>query len=106
MATSAFLRPQLEVIDEELAASVGGDLSKLDRFQRLELAVDRYAISDSFNREQVLLLQGDLLRELADDGITVANTRQLPNRYEFIEERRDAYIAVTRNPEPVLACHR
>jgi S1-C subfamily serine protease len=90
------------VIDEELAASVGGDLSHLDRFPRVELAVDRYAISDGFNRERVLLLQGDELRELADDGITVANTRKLPNRYEFIEERRDAYIAVTQNPEPVL----
>ena len=99
---SEFLRPQLEVIDEELAASVGGDLSNLDRVPRLELAVDRYAISDSFNRDQVLLLQGDELRELADDGITVTNTRKLPNRYEFIEERRDAYIAVARNPEPVL----
>lgn len=99
---TVFLRPTLEVIDEELAASVRGDLSALDSFQRLELAVDRYAISDSFDRAQTLLLQGDTLRVLGDDGITVADTRQLPNRYDFIEDRRDAYVAVTRNPEPVL----
>ena len=97
-----FLRPQLEVIDAELAASVGGDLSKLGIYPRLELDVDRYAISDGLGHSRILLLQGDSLRELSDDGISVTNTLVLPNRYDFIEERRDTYIAVAGTPAPVL----
>lgn len=97
-----FLRPQLEVIDAELAASVGGDLSKLGDYPRLELDVDRYALAEGLGHKRMLLLQGDSLRELADDGISVTNTLVLPNRYDFIEERRDTYIAVASTPAPVL----
>lgn len=99
---NSFERPQLEVIDEELFASLDGDLSKLNEFEHLDLEVDRYAIADGNNGDHLLLLQGDILRILGGDGIAVKDQRKLPNRYDFIEERADTYIAVTKNPAPAL----
>ncbi len=97
-----FVRPKLEVVDQDLAASVGGDLAKLDKVAKVDLVVDRFAISNSYDREQMLLLQGNSLRILADDGITVTEIRTLPNSYEFIEERADVYLGVVRGGNPAL----
>ncbi|MCA9044246.1 MAG: hypothetical protein KDA69_08000, partial [Planctomycetaceae bacterium] len=83
---SSFARPELEVIDAELYASVDGDLTKLTKFATTPLNVDNFSFSESFDGKQRLLLQGDSLQILAPDGITVVTTRKLPRRYDLIEE--------------------
>ncbi|MEZ5943612.1 MAG: trypsin-like peptidase domain-containing protein [Planctomycetaceae bacterium] len=100
--SSAFERPQIEVIDPELYAAVDGDLSKLNQFQSTPLSVDRYTISESRDGQHALLLQGDVLRIMAGDGVSIEATRQLPHRYDFMEERDDVYIAVAQSPAPTL----
>jgi hypothetical protein len=84
------------------APEVGTSDGLLERFPHVKLGVDPYTLLYGHKLERVLLLQGNTLRELIDDGLTVANTLTLPSHYDFLEERRATYIAVAGTPEPVL----
>jgi hypothetical protein len=95
-------RLQIEVIDADLFTAIDGDISKLNDFETLELDLDHYALSDGPESEHVLLLQGDLLRFLDGDGVTVKARKKLPGRYKFIEERQSGFVAVAQTPAPVL----
>lgn len=93
-----FERPQIEVISEELARSVRGDLTKVNQFESFELDTDHYAITSGFDRKSMLLLQGKTLRVLSENGISVQRTVELPERYHDIEERENVYVAVSNQP--------
>ncbi|MBL8816403.1 MAG: trypsin-like peptidase domain-containing protein [Planctomyces sp.] len=93
-----FERPKIEVVNEELAKSVGGDLTKVNQFDSFELDTDHYAISKGHDPNTWLLLQGKTLRIVGEDGIKIVREIQLPQRYHDIEERSASYIAVSSQP--------
>lgn len=93
-----FERPQVEVVSEELAKSVKGDLTKVNQFESFDLDTDHYAIAAGLDRKSLLLLQGKTLRILGPNGISVARKIELPQRYHDIEERQDVYVAVSSKP--------
>ncbi|WP_459558063.1 YncE family protein [Lacunimicrobium album] len=99
--STEFIRPNVEVISKELAATVKGDLSKLNEFAFLPLVIDHYSLEPGLN-DSLLLLQGDSLKRLGSDGLTVIEELTLPKRYAFLRERPNTFIAVANAPTPVL----
>ena len=91
----AFLRPTIEVVDKALMESAGGDITKIDSFKSLKLEVDHMNLKRSLDARNLLLLQGESLKVLASDGITIEKQIQLPNRYDFIGRRKSHYVAVS-----------
>lgn len=96
--TESFERPSIEVVDRALADSVGGDLAKIDTGDRIELDVDHLAITRGADGKSLLLLQGDTLRVLGPDGITIERQHTLPGRYDDIEDRENVFVALTKSP--------
>ncbi|MEK6233981.1 MAG: hypothetical protein N2C14_04655, partial [Planctomycetales bacterium] len=94
----AFERPTLEVVARELVDSAGGDLGKLDQRPRRDLGLDSHFLAHGLNYQSLLLLQGDQLRVLGPDGLTVEQEVKLPKRYQFIAERKDVWIGLASGP--------
>jgi serine protease Do len=94
-------RPSLEVVDRALVEAAGGDLSKVDRFDRLDLEIDQLAISRGSDGKSLLLLQGDSLRILGPNGISVQHQHTLPERYHDIRDRENVYVALSKAPPAV-----
>lgn len=93
-----FERPKVEVVSIELGKSVGGDLTKVNQFESFDLDTDHYAVAHGLDNKSLLLLQGRTLRIVGGDGISIEQSVELPQRYHDIEERRDAYVAVSSKP--------
>ena len=88
------------------APEAGTSDGLLERFPHVKLGVDRYTLSYSHKLERVLLLQGNALRELIDDGLTVANTLTLPSHYDFLEDATSYLYCRRRNAGARIACDR
>ena len=97
-AVPRFERPTFEVVTEELAKAVDGDLKKINDFKQLELDVDTLAISNGYHDEDSLLLQGKTLRVLGDGDVSKVSTKTLPARYHDIAQRGNTLIAVSSKP--------
>lgn len=93
-----FERPSLEVVDRELLAAADGDLARINQLDHLDLDVDTLAISRSSDGKSLLVLQGDKLRVLGANGITVAHEQALPLRYHDIKDRGNVYVALSHAP--------
>lgn len=98
---SAFERPSLEVVDRALVDAVGGDLAKLGQFDHLDLDVDHLALRRSSDGKSLLLLQGDTLRILGPDGISVVKEHKLPERYHDIRDRENEFVALAKSPATI-----
>lgn len=94
----AFHRPTIEVIARELAAASGGALQTIDAGERLPLEPDHVQLIPDKLFSSLLLLQGDRLRRLGPDGLSVREDINLPDRYRWIAERGDAWIAIAAGP--------
>jgi LSD1 subclass zinc finger protein len=93
-----FERPTFEVVTEDLAKAVDGDLTKINDFEQIELDVDTLAISNGYHDEDSLLLQGKTLRVLGDGDLSKVSTKTLPARYHDIAQRGNTLIAVSSKP--------
>lgn len=71
----SFQRNMTEVIDPEIAAELGGDLTRLDEFPKLELSQDQYQIAMGFQFGHHLILQGDELSVVGGNGIQLLGRR-------------------------------
>ncbi len=98
---SSFERPSVEVVDQALVDAAGGDLSKLDQFSRLDLAIDHLAIRRGSDGKSLLLLQGDSLRILGPDGISVVQEHKLPERYHDVRDREDVFVLLSKSPPAI-----
>lgn len=97
-AVPRFERPTFEVVTEELAKAVDGDLKKINHFEQIDLDVDTLAISNGYHDEDSLLLQGKTLRVLGDGDLSRVSTKTLPARYHDIAQRGNTLIAVSSKP--------
>lgn len=102
----AFERPEIEVIAKELMNQADGDLADVGRGERLPLDPDHYQLVPSKDYKSLLLLQGDRLRRLDADGLTVKEEWTLPDRYRWIAERDDAWVAVRESPPRLDVIHK
>lgn len=96
--TVAFERPEIEVIAKELAERSGGDLANLEASDQLMLDPDHYQIVPGRDYQSLLLVQGERLRRLGGDGLRVEEEWTLPERYRYVAEREDSWVAVRQNP--------
>ncbi len=101
---TSFARPKFEVVDHDLVAKSGGSLDAADKGQRLAMDVDHYQFASSPNYRSLLLLQGDRLRVLGPDGLSVVHEKKLPQRYLQIGARHgtdgaDTYVGLSKEPQ-------
>lgn len=85
----------VNVVSADDAKAVKGDLAKVDALYRLPIATQKYKLVDGLDGASMLLLDGDTLKRLDRDGITVRETLKLPARYTLIGERPDYLVAVS-----------
>ncbi|MFN7289185.1 MAG: trypsin-like peptidase domain-containing protein [Pirellula sp.] len=90
----SFLRPKIEVVNRDMVASGKPPQS----FSKLDLEIDHYDLSVSHDRKNLLLLQGEQLRVLGPDGITVVKTIKLPSLYRQIKDRGSYMVALSKQP--------
>lgn len=86
---------EIEVVSAADAAAVKGDLSKVAGLYRLDIANEKFALVSGLAAKSMLLLDGDSLRRLDPDGITVRETIKLPAKYTLIGERADYFVAMS-----------
>lgn len=86
---------EIEVVSAADAAAVKGDLSKVAALYRLDIASEKFALVSGLGGKSMLLLDGDSLRRLDPDGITVKETVKLPAKYTLIGERPDYFVAMS-----------
>lgn len=65
------------------------------RPNQLDLPGEAYHVSGGLG-SPMLVLSGNQLAVLADDGITLKQTRELPRKYSAIGAREDYYVAISR----------
>ncbi|MDY3552954.1 hypothetical protein R5W24_002044 [Gemmata sp. JC717] len=85
----------IEVVSAADADAVGGDLSKIDRLYRLQLAAEPAHIAPGFDRASLLLVEGDRLRRLTGGGLTVKEELRLPAKYERLFEREGYFVGLS-----------
>lgn len=94
--------PKVEVTAKDVTAQAGGALDKkLEAFPRLSLDADHFQLTPGLEYRSLLLLQGDVLRQLGPDGFTVAKEYKLPGRYRQIAERSKSWVALGKDPHVV-----
>ncbi len=64
----------------------------------LPLEPDHYHLTPGRDGQSLLLLQGNRLRRLGADGLSVTEEWTLADRYRWIAERADNWIALRENP--------
>lgn len=84
----------IEVIGVDDAQAVGGDLSKVDSLYRLPLESDKAKVVAGLGAT-LLVLEGDVLRRLDSDGISVSKSWKLPRTYQWIGEREAYFVAMS-----------
>lgn len=84
----------IEIVSAADAAAVKGDLTKVAALRRLPLTGTAYELVTGHDGASMLLLDGEQLRRLAADGITVQDTLKLPKVYDRIRERPDYFVAL------------
>jgi len=87
-----------EVLAKEVVAAVGGDLSKVDKPTRLDLAGRDHQYVVAPNRSGALLLEKDKLSVVGPDGLTVVRTLALAKSYVKIAERNEYYVGIRLAP--------
>src|SRR4029079_5839943 len=70
--------------------------------RRLVLSGGAYDLVPGADNASMLLLEGDQLRRLGPDGLTVRETFKLPKSYERIRERPTYYVAIAGGEEKCL----
>jgi hypothetical protein len=86
---------EVEVVSADDAERAGGDLAKVDALHRLPLSGGRYHLVPGLGGRSMLLLDGDSLRRLDADGVTVRETLKLPAKYTLVGEREAYFVAVS-----------
>ncbi len=99
---SEFDRLSIEAIDRALVEAADGDLSKVDEFASLILDADEFRLRPGADGKSLLLLQGDQLKVLAADGITIARQVVLEERVQDIHERNLDFIGIANTPAALL----
>lgn len=94
----AFKRPEIEVIAKELAERTDGGRVHPARGERLRLEPDHYQLTPGRRYQSLLLLQGDRLQRIGSDGLSVEESWTLPDRYRWIAEREDVWVALSESP--------
>jgi hypothetical protein len=92
----------VEVFSAADAAAVNGDMFKLAGLHRLKLAGEHFQLVPGVDDASMLLLEGQQLRRLGADGLTVRETIKLPKAYEHIRERPDYFVALAGGDEKCL----
>ena len=96
------VRQNIEVVDAELFSKDRGR-PEASETGRLVLEFDHHFYKPSPDYHSMLLLQGDWLRILGPDGVTVSRELKLPSRYMRIAARQgsngeDTFVALVNNP--------
>lgn len=86
---------EVEVVSAEDAKAVNGDLAKVESLYRLPVESEHYQYTSGLDGKSMLLLDGDSLRRLGRDGITVTQTLKLPAKYVKIGERESYFVALS-----------
>jgi hypothetical protein len=86
---------EVEVVSADDAKAVNGDLAKVESLYRLPVESEHYQYTTGLGGKSMLLLDGDSLRRLGQDGITVLETLKLPARYTKIGERETYFVALS-----------
>jgi hypothetical protein len=94
-ALALALPPAARAEGPQEAAAVGGDLAKIERLYRLPLAAGPVCVVPGLDRKSLLLVEGDRLRRLTGDGITVKEDLRLPARYERLFEREGYFVGLS-----------
>jgi hypothetical protein len=81
---------------------VKGDLTKVASLRRLPMNGQGYELVAGADGASMLLLEGEQLRRLGADGLTVREDVQTPKSYERIRERPGYYVAPRRRRGQVL----
>jgi S1-C subfamily serine protease len=95
---TTFFRPTIEVLRREMPSHPTTDGTQTNVANRIPLDVDQVVFKPGQQHRSLLLLQGDRLRVLGPDGLSVVADVKLPERYQQIAERGDEYIALSKQP--------
>ncbi|QDT22063.1 SUMF1/EgtB/PvdO family nonheme iron enzyme [Gimesia chilikensis] len=88
-----FARVEVEVVSRDLIEMLGG-LDKLKDFPRFDLDPEPAKLIPAPDYQSFLVLQGKKVHRMTGDGIKDVKTFDLPERYEFIAERDDTFLAL------------
>lgn len=86
---------ELEVFSAADVRAAGGDLSKVHLLYKLPLESERHAVVPGLGNASLLVLEGNQLRRLNIDGISVLATHELPRSYHWIGERETYFVAMS-----------
>ncbi|QDU10432.1 SUMF1/EgtB/PvdO family nonheme iron enzyme [Gimesia aquarii] len=89
----SFAWVNLEVVSQDLIKHAGS-LASVDSFSRLTLEPDLFKLVPTNGHQSLLLLQGDSVKRLKGDGIQIVQKYQLPQRYNFLAERKNTFLAL------------
>lgn len=86
---------EVEVVSADDAKAVNGDLAKVESLYRLPVESEHYQYTNGLGGKTMLLLDGDSLRRLGRDGMSVLETLKLPAKYVKIGERETYFVALS-----------
>ncbi|QDT96867.1 SUMF1/EgtB/PvdO family nonheme iron enzyme [Gimesia aquarii] len=92
----SFAWVNLEVVSQDLIKHAGS-LASVDTFTRLTLEPDLFQFVPTNGYQSLLLLQGDSVKRLKGDGIQAEQKYQLPQRYNFLSERKKMFLALSQS---------
>ncbi len=91
-------RASIEVVSAETAQNAGGDPSKLESLLTLNLGEGPVLYTPGLQHKCGLMLRNDELIVVNADGTTLQKRSKLEKQYTQIAERKDYYIALTKEP--------
>jgi len=92
----------LNVVSAADAQRAGGDPAKVDKLYRLPLGSEKIHVANGADGQSLLVLDGKKVTRLVGDGMTVAETWELPAVCERIAERPASFVALSDEKKALL----